>query len=347
MNPTNRLLHIDAMRAYAILIVTFTHYFNYIGVSIPDLPIIGLCFHTFVVASFFWRSGYIFFKPLEAWENNRICMTMGKRFCQLVLSTLAVIGINALIYAHSYPNVWNDGFGGYYFNSALFDVIALTLILLLIFKNTPRLFFLAMSVLPLVAYLTLFIIKGNYSLPHYMNWREALLFFPFFSLGIFCRKYDSRFVSIVRNRCFIATNLIIFALSLAILNPMRDYFIGNYPVIHEFAKTISSSISGLALFTAIFFSSRYISAISKRNIFNRTVLLIGRRSLDIYLFHYIFINSHWISDNILSRFIADPDSGSVPRFLIGVMISLIIAFMSIIAGSIARRIIKSITTLFK
>ena len=327
------------MRAYAILIVTFTHYFNSIGITIPNLPLISLSFHTFVVASFFWRSGYIFFKPLTLFDTNYVSVTLFKRFSQLILSTLAVIGISAIIYRHNFPDVWNNGFGGYYFNSSLFDVIAFTLILALILHKLPEsVFLLTLTTLSLASYIILFLINGNYSLPHFMNWREAMFFFPFFAIGIICRKNERQFINLIRNRTAILISLTIFILSLIILIPMSDYFRSNYPLIHEFAKTISSSLSGLTLFAAIFFNKHYTTFICTENAFNRFILFLGRRSLDIYLFHYLFIDSYWINDNVISHFLSDPYNNDILRFTIGTAVALFIAFLSAITGDIFRLI---------
>lgn len=164
---------------------------------------------------------------------------------------------------------------GYWFTFALFIMNILHYVVSYISKRSDRMFVVTMFGVAV----SLVLFKSwdwHHNNALYTNWfslRLIAMYFPFYILGLFCKKWEYIFHQIINNEYVTAIIMIAFTAGLFKHN-------GGF-----FWSSIMGILGVFLLYRFVFF---YQDFFSDKTMVGRQLCIIGRNTLPIYLIHYFF-----------------------------------------------------------
>ncbi len=321
---TKRIEYVDAMRGFLMLLVVMNHIevFSF-GNRVPSY---GWFFLTFLMPLFFFTSGWLFYKDHVVWNLKNAGPFLKKKFKVLIIPTLFFLYIFLILYP-SYANRWwfDSAKKGYWFTYVLFEYFIIYAIISVILpRKWEKERLIILLVLSFVIYglstnwaEQLFSSHANFygilSVPHWC-------FFPFFIMGMLCKKHFCVFCSLMDQRVF-STFIILIPIFL-ILNPS----LAQYKTFYFF----SSGICGVAIIFTFFRKNE--SIFTKEHRLGVTLQYIGKRTLGLYLIHYLFIPRNL---NMVGDFFKQNDNRTLELF-----VAMTVAMMVVVVTLLVERIIR-------
>lgn len=305
-----RLLYIDKLKALAMLLVVWGHtmyfcmYHEQEGIKDPVLSII--C--SFHVPLFFFLSGFVI---SHAPDIQKFALKARK----FLLPMLVVGFLNALLFGGVRDFFLNGGHFGYWY------LLTLTIFYLMLvpfritegkrdFKTVMIDGAIALGLWAILIYS----MKPVHVIITALNPWAIFSYWPFFIIGYLSRKYSiDRFIT--------GKQWIAFALALAYIALIVASFshIDRLPIILDFFIALVAIAALVALFSL--FGDR-------RTFFDRQLLLIGKSTLNIYIYHYFFIRL------INLDFLVEQ---SIPvEIAVTATLTIVIVYASIIVGKIIK-----------
>lgn len=274
-----RIAYLDALKAFAILLVIEGHV-RILGMGIsPYESLSGLMLYSFEIPIFFFVSGYLAFK--ETLPFRMLFKSVINKFLLLVIPAIVFRTVLNLVEHNSLLSPIYDGFGKYWFTITLFECF---LVYYLIQSTLKRSILVnaAMILISLVGIAMLGRI-GNIG-PRIMDLGHLSRYFYFFAIGIFARKYQEYYKKMVYSQWFRTIIIIVFFLLLFLL----DYNIWSKPLYHLFRDVILRLLGTIMI--VILFAS-HEGFINKSRRLKSIIEVIGGKTLPIYLLQYFFIPS--------------------------------------------------------
>lgn len=287
---SKRIEYIDAIRGLTMLLVVINHIEVFcFGNRIPSY---SPYFSDFRMPLFFFISGWVLYKENFIWNFQNTFNFLKKKFLIQIIPTAFFLCLFLHIIGSITQGPWilDMGKNGYWFTYVLFEYFTFYAFFNLFLRklnnkmNTAFLvvfsfFIYFLSTERLESLINNPSIYGFLSV-HY--WR----FFPFFIIGTFVKKYFDRFNQLMDNK-WIMLFLILLAI---VLYP-------NHFILSSINKTLYffiSALCGIFLILTVFRKNEKYFKSDK--ILGRSLQFIGRRTLDIYLIHYLFLprNFHMI-----------------------------------------------------
>lgn len=339
-----RMEWLDAMRGFTMILVVAYHVAQ-MGFLQPVKQSSSMSFlMLFRMPLFFFVSGFLAYKASLAWDFSTFTSLLGKKIRIQIIPTAVFFLFSCVAL---YPKFWpalESGLhsptkGGYWFTLVLLYMFVLYYIFSYLESKIGRkswipitLFFLA----SLVAYETCY-------LPQYCWWADGyrgkepstwlddtsviqlMKYMPFFLFGNIVRRYWHLAQRIMDSRWFypVIVTLVIFC-TMDVLK---------WHTLRMAWANLPSTMAKFILLTMVFMYFRHYAVYFSQMTFIGTCLqYIGRRTLDIYLLHYLFL----------------PDLPAVGAFFklnkhnfaiditLAVLIALIVIAFSIITSNILR-----------
>ena len=272
---TQRIEFIDQLKGLAMLMVVFGHLLQF-SFGIPDSPWESIL-EAFDLPLFFFVSGYFCMKK-EGIRWGELPGQIVKRMRAYLLPLISVGILYCVLTDYSFNHLVMSGGGKLWF---LYTLFWLAVICLLVSVKSPpsslqgKLLWKGVAI-DLVVFLLPFV--GLYALkllypdaPGILPWGHAVTYYPYFVIGILMRKYDV-LEQLMRTNVWLYTLGIVF------------FVLG----VKLFGLTNKALIL-LAATGAIVALWHYFSNIEKQNVCTRTLGVIGKHTLAIYVFHYFFI----------------------------------------------------------
>lgn len=285
----NRIGYIDAIRGLAMILVVYFHIAAY-GFGSYELGYNDII-ERFRMPTFFFISGWVFYKAGRTWDWQTITGMIRKKFIVQIIPTIVFL----LLYLVMFNLLNSSSFGsdkkGYWYTFVLFEYFVIYIFaeaLLNRLDSTKG----EMRVLTVILILS---ISAFYYAKFYTRyaaelgiWKDILGFLSFvkirhiifFWLGTFVRRHFDRFIQLTNNSYVTATLIILFTAIIV------------WPVVLsingiEYITYLMAGFSG----TIICFTFFRIHAqqFSQGTWYGRSLQLIGRRTLDIYLIHYLIL----------------------------------------------------------
>ena len=300
---TKRVEYIDALRGFTMILVIYYHIASY-SFGNENMAFNNVI-EKFRMPTFFFISGWVFFKAQRVWDTSTIKSILQKKFMVQIIPFLFFM----LLYLYVFDFLDFSSFGsdkkGYWFTYVLFEYFVLYILVESVFNrhNTAR-----GEIGVLLSILTISIIAFYYA--RFYNrystelgsWKTILgLFsfvkirhFIFFWFGTFVRRHFDTFVRITDNQYFIA--FIIGLYFIMTLNPVV-YSINGL----DYMTYLLTGCTGIIIkFT---FFRKKANIFKQETRIGKTLQYIGKRTLDIYLLHYFIIpyNLHYIGDWLLQN----------------------------------------------
>ncbi len=320
-----RIKYIDAIRAFAILMVVMEHVMN-MGFGIVDMPI-NTIFFTFRMPLFFFISGFIAYKSKDKWSQVFYKNLMLKKArIQLIPCVVFFFLYNIVFGNNPLEEFLVYGFGSYWFTFVLFEmfIVYFTISLIGSIYNKDEIVNYVLIFISIACFLVFPLLHEDTRFTNISCIK--LLNFPFFIFGILSKKHENIFFKLIEKNSFRTVIIVgyIFFLLLNFNDRIEEYNHLLYAAVHW----VFVRIFGLLF---IFISFWYYREVFNREtVFNKIFLFVGRRTLDIYLLHFFLIPS---VDNILS--LNTPYAFTI-QLLIGLILSIIIICICLILSNLIR-----------
>ncbi len=288
-SSSHRIEYVDALRGFTMLLVVMCHFsvdLGYEGYSLNEL------FAEFRMPLFFFVSGFVLYKPDFKWTWNNTKAFICKKFWpQLFWPTLFLLfycycqGVNFIPSFVSYSRF------GYWFTYMLFEFYCLYILIHCILQN--------IAIRP--ALRDLFIVMFGFAImafSFYINHLMALseksneiiiaigmqqwFYFIYFVIGSRLRKYYECYRKYMNKHDI----LIVICMCVFLLFNMF------YDILSEKSSLLVhliTAFAGIALCFEFFRRNEHVFA--SNTVVGKIIQYVGRRTLDIYLIHYIVLYS--------------------------------------------------------
>ena len=317
-----RISYIDALRGLTMALVVYTHVFL-ITFGTNKIFAAQLA-STVMLTPFFFISGFVAYKTAKCWTGIYIGKMIGRKFMTLIIPAAIFF---CLWHLTSSKNMLNSfiyhGFQYYWFPFTLFGIFLIyyTASWISHLLKSDKAQDIALILLSGIAFAVLVRIFNIYWYQKFAL-SNVCLYLPFFVIGVFTRKYYSQVEKFLKKTTIITVALIVFVTSLFLC-----YHPTYSPQIPHLAswllRLVVVKLSGMIIVFIIFL--RNATFFDSDNRVAKTFTFIGKRTLDIYLIHYLLLPDL----TIFERHFTTNDT-----FILQVSAAMILAAI-IIAGSIA------------
>lgn len=299
----NRIEYIDALRGFTMILVIYHH----IAFWCMDNNELGYneFFIKFRMPTFFFISGWLFYKENRLWDKKTISSILRNKFrVQIIPFLFFMLLYMYLFNGPEYKTTFESKYG-FWFTFSLFQYFVIYIGTESLFNkqksnNKELVILLFMLLLSIVAF---YYEQIRFDL-NLGIWRKILTLFSFsnikyiifFWLGTFVKKNFASFIRLTENQYVIAGCLGIFFL-FAIYS--KQIYLSNNEL-----RLMSYLISGVTGILIVFtFFRKYEVHFSRNYSIGKILQFIGQRTLDIYLLHYFVLPYHmhflgtWLTDH--------------------------------------------------
>lgn len=294
----NRIGYIDALRGLAMILVVYFHIAAY-GFGSYELGYNDII-ERFRMPTFFFISGWLFYKAGRIWDRQAIIGMIHKKFMVQIVPT----AIFMLFYLMLFNLLDISSFGsdkkGYWFTFVLFEYFVIYILAEALLNRQDSI----KGEMRVFAIILILSVAAFYYAKYYTRyatelgtWKDILGFLSFvkirhiifFWFGTFVRRHFDQFIHLTNNRYVTATLIILFVA--IIVWPV----LLSMPVI-EYIVYLVAGISGMVIcFTFFRIHQEYFS---QKTWYGRSLQLIGRRTLDIYLIHYFVLPYNLVQPDV-------------------------------------------------
>ena len=327
----NRIGYIDALRGMTMILVVYFHIAAY-GFGSYELGYNDII-ERFRMPTFFFISGWLFYKAGRIWNGQAIINTIRKKFMIQIIPTVFFM----LLYLTMFNLLDIGSFGsdkkGYWFTFVLFEYFVIYILgeAILNRKDTLR------GEIRVLFLILMISITAFYYAKYYTRyavelgiWKDILGFLSFvkirhiifFWFGTFVRRHFEKFVQLTNNPY--VTAIMIGVFTAIIVWPILLLTQGI-----EYIAYVLAGISGTVIcFTFFRIHEKHFS---NNTWYGRCLQLIGRRTLDIYLIHYFVLPYNLVQPNVWLQ--SHHNTLFVP---IALILSLWIVAISLLISNILR-----------
>ncbi len=319
-----RIKYIDALRGFTMILVVVQHILVFtFGIQPYDTAFSNI-FVTFRMPMFFFISGYIAYKAAMVWNKQLYIKNIKKKaIVQLIPTAFFFILFCFCNYQNPVSFFIEYGLSGYWFTFVLFEMFIIFYSVSMLNKKYFDSIVVALSVTGIIM---LVFMKQDENWWIWLSMKNLCKYFQFFALGLIAKKYNDKFLSIVKNDSFKALMIIVFILCIVLVTRTSwgtDSFIGKNVI-----RSLLIRYSGLLVVFSFFVNKEKF--FSKENKFNSCIQFIGKRTLDIYLIHYFLIPP--LQDS-MTAFI---NSSVITEVVVSTLIALIVVGMSLLISEVIR-----------
>ena len=341
-----RLEWLDALRGFTMILVVAYHVaqsgFGESWRHSSSMPFLIL----FRMPLFFFVSGFLAYKASQVWNlRNLGSLILKKLRVQLIPTLVFFLLAIALLYKTFWPSVETELMsplkGGYWFTIALLWMFLIYYPFAYLESKMKHVSWLPIVLLFVVS---LLFYDSCYQ-PKYFSWAQGykgaktelyhflmytslgqvFLYFPFFIFGNIVHRYWERAQRVMDSKWFFPAVIVIVIL--ATLDALK------WHTLRMTWAIIPLTVSRFGLLTITFMYFRhYQQFFTKFTLMGVALQYIGRRTLDIYLIHFLFMPD---LPHIGEVFNAHPHN-FVVDILLSVLLGLVIIGFSIITSNILR-----------
>lgn len=327
---SNRVEYVDALRGMTMILVVYSHIavwsFSNVNMAFNDV------FIKFRMPTFFFISGWVFYKVGREWNKDTIYCILKKKFMVQIIPFLFFMFLFMYLFSGPEYQSPEENKYGYWFTLSLFEYFVIYIGIEALFNkhnvNKKELIIMLILLIISISAFTFEHIKFYINLGIlgriliFLSFSK-MKFIIFFWLGTFIKKNFTAFNRLTDQQYFIPLCMSIFLILL--IGPcINTHFMFNY------ISFLFSGITGIIIVFTFFRKNETIFL--KRKRIGYILQYIGQRTLDIYLIHFFFLPYHmktigaWLSHNSYK---------SIDMFIL-LMISLWIVAISLFVSNIIR-----------
>lgn len=335
-----RIGYLDSMRGIAILLVVFGHLevFSYGVQSIAGDPFSSFI-TTFNMPLFFFISGMLADRTTEWWKQRTFVQLIKQKSIQLLVPTAVFYLLYCWFKSRPISFIITDGPSEYWFTIVLFEIFLLyygIVYVSLRFKEAVRHYALvSAAVLSVILFLIDLKINHMNSCPA-LQLQNLCRFFSYFVLGVFSHQYSHRFELLLSKDSFRTIILLLFAFlfiafrcDLFMSIPFLSYL--HIPVSFFHFLNYEFLVKYVGLFSVVTLVYHYRDVFEQDLFWCRSLRMIGRYTLDIYMIHYFLLPQL----PFLKEFFGNAQSPLL-EFIVTSGLALLIVYSSIFISKIIR-----------
>lgn len=330
-----RVEYIDAMRGFTMLLVIYAHV-RFFGYHINDIEVIS-SFNSFFLLIrmplFFFVSGFLFYK--EKWDRIKLQKFIIKKAQIQILPSLLFMLIYASIFNYNFIDGLFDYYKlGYWFTFTLFSffiayfIFNYFLLKIKIKEPYKDILWIVLALFIHFATTDKFMqIIGLYGSISKLFGIILFKYFIFFILGALTKKHYNKFQH-YKNHKSLSTIII-----LAFFFPLILFFKYNLIHINVWTEHLAFLYFGiLGMYIVFLYFNKYQETFEKKNIIGKLLQYIGKRTLDIYLLHYLFVprDIEWLATHFYNF------KNPCIELFISLGISIIVICMCLLLSNIIR-----------
>ncbi len=296
-NQRNRIEYIDALRGMTMILVVYFHIaaYGFGSYAFGYNDIIEL----FRMPTFFFISGWLFYKAGRIWNRQTIRNMIHKKFMVQIIPTAIFMFLYLALFGLLDISSFGSDKKGYWFTIVLFEYFIIYIFgeAILNRRNTNKGEIRVFSLILLLSVTAFYYAKYYTHYAHELGiWKDILGFLSFvkirhiifFWLGTFVRKNFNKFLSLTDK-----SSLVIFLIGIFTIIVLFPKLLSLEGI--EYIAYLFAGISGTILCFTFF--RKQASHFSQNTWIGRKLQLIGRRTLDIYLIHYFVLPYNLIQAN--------------------------------------------------
>ncbi len=341
-----RLEWLDALRGFTMIMVVANHVagmgFGEEWKHSSAIPFLVL----FRMPLFFFVSGFLAYKASQVWNLRNLGSLVGKKLRVQIIPTVVFFFLAAAILNKNFLTAVETNFhsptkGGYWFTIAL---LYMFLIYYLFSYVESKLKVRSWIPITLLFIISLLSYETNYQ-PKYFSWAagykgaktdlfyflqdsslvQVLLYFPFFLYGNIVHRYWDKAQRLMDSKWFFP--LLILIVILATLDALK------WRTLRMTWAIIPLTMARFGLLTIVFMYFRqYKQYFTKLSPIGASLQYIGRRTLDIYLIHFLFMPDL----PSVGVFFKSYPHNFVLDIILSVILGLLVIGFSIITSNILR-----------
>ena len=341
-----RLEWLDALRGFTMIMVVANHVagmgFGEEWKHSSAIPFLVL----FRMPLFFFVSGFLAYKVSQVWNLRNLGSLVGKKLRVQIIPTVVFFFLAAAILNKNFLTAVETNFhspmkGGYWFTIAL---LYMFLIYYLFSYVESKLKVRSWIPITLLFIISLLFYETNYQ-PKYFSWAagykgaktdlfyflqdsslvQVLLYFPFFLYGNIFHRYWDKAQRLMDSKWFFP--LLILIVILATLDALK------WRTLRMTWAIIPLTMARFGLLTIVFMYFRhYKQYFTKLSPIGASLQYIGRRTLDIYLIHFLFMPDL----PSVGVFFKNYPHNFVLDIVLSVILGLLVIGFSIITSNILR-----------
>ncbi len=331
-NTKERIQYIDALRGTAMLMVLFAHIEIFCFFDFGYETVLTRFFSVIHMPIFFFISGLCIYKTTAEYNRSRIF----KDIIRLIIPAFVV----GLVYTYLKINqevlffLSNPMKAGYWFTISLFEILLVYYLIFNASKGRNHLFDFVLILVAVLLYLLKLpfkIIPQAEIIGNYLCLHQTCNYFLYFALGVMVAKYREKIFRLMTNRWIVTCLLFVLIISSYMVfsylsESQVDGVLGR--VIVTIGETVVG-ISGVLVLYVVF--NHYQSFFSDSNIIGKSLILIGKNTLPIYLLHYFILPKLLWAGNFLEN-----SPGVICELMICLPLSLLVAVVCIAISQLIR-----------
>lgn len=314
------------MRGISMILVVFGHVLLYMGIG-GEKTIMSAILMGFRMPLFFFVSGFFSFRLISWWTKAKVADILKRKVQAQVICTIVFLSL----YEYAMDGRINimNGFGGYWFTIALFQMY----LMYMLFTYISRVIKINISL-----WLMVLVSLGGFCpsivmyLPEFVQnnlcWINVLHYIQFFTIGLIGSKYRDELFKLVHTNWFITTIIVGWIICVMTWQSswlQENVFPAYYLIRYVFTKYF-------ALLTVIAFFHVNAEKLSDCSRSSKWLRFVGRRTLDIYMIHYFFLPDL----NCLSQYLLNGNR-IILQLIIALVITMAIVVMCLLMSSILRQ----------
>jgi len=341
-----RLEWLDALRGFTMIMVVANHVaglgFGEEWKHSSAIPFLVL----FRMPLFFFVSGFLAYKASQVWNLRNFGSLVGKKLRVQIIPTVVFFFLAAAILNKNFLTAVETNFhspmkGGYWFTIALLYMFLIYYLFSYVESKLKDRSWIPITLLFLIS---LLFYETNYQ-PKYFSWAagykgaktdlfyflqdsslvQVLLYFPFFLYGNIVHRYWDKAQRLMDSKWFFP--IVIVVVILATLDALK------WRTLRMEWAIIPLTVSRFGLLTIVFMYFRYYKQyFTKLSPIGASLQYIGRRTLDIYLIHFLFMPDL----PTVGAFLKSYPHNFVIDVVLSVLLGLVIIGFSIITSNILR-----------
>lgn len=287
MNQRNRIIWLDALRAFLALGVAFKHAHSYVGDEAMELESVSLFLMTWRVPCFLFMSGFLGWHVIEGISVARVPGRVSFLFRRLVVPAIVFILI-AFPTSDTIHEFMIGRVAGNYFLMVLFLTTSFITILMAFVKGSRKRNALVLLAMALICDVlaTLFSAEG----PQPLHWKAAIGNFQFVAAGMIAAMWAEPFLRrLCRPAGVLASSALCIGLAACLL------FFAEDSAAYKALYRVAVPFAGIAMCFAWFGCMKNVFRPGRRSAV--WAEYIGRRSLPIYVLSWL-----WFRVAVLSGF---------------------------------------------
>lgn len=332
MNENKRIEYIDCMRGFTMILVVACHVAAFcLGIT-DSTPSIHPILYEFRMPLFFFISGFVLYREGVIWNFSHISsFLIKKKFPVQIITTSIFLLVYIKINNFSIlEGIYSDSKLGYWFTYILFIyfcVYSICRFVLYHIKCKELIADISILTIGFLFYILFHVKSICASLPIEEDIKNILSlnhwgYYLFFTIGTLFKKHFSKIQMLLDEKATLLICLVIFFG----LNLYYNELLGS----HINFLNLTTAITGIIIVFSFF--RIHQALFSKETFIGRNLQFIGRRTLDIYLLHYLLLPLN------LKVFFAPLSEYPIPlvEFSITLFISLIVIAGCLLISSILR-----------